>query len=238
MEKFFLKILIFCLFYLGEGVYAQNRFKIGLDPGYTYSIMKTNLSNQVDSKFSGRYGFGVNLAGEYMVWKTLFVTTGVSFVQKNYKYERTGSRSGWYTEYNNNFLVFPLLIGGYILNNPHQSQGVWIKVAGGMYTEYWLNMKREGQYPVFSELQTDGSFPYAKVSETYDFKKNENGLNRLGYGLQGQAQLGYSFKKFDVYGAYNYQHGLSDTNKINADKKQKSTIRSYMISVGASYKFD
>ena len=40
-----------------------------------------------------------------------------------------------------------------------------------MYTEYWLNMKREGQYPVFSELQTDGSFPYAKVSEAYDFKK-------------------------------------------------------------------
>ena len=40
------------------------------------------------------------------------------------------------------------MIGGYILNNPHESKGVWIKVAGGMYTEYWLNMKREGQYPV------------------------------------------------------------------------------------------
>ena len=43
MEKFF-KNFNLLPFYLGEGVYAQNRFKIGLDPGYTYSIMKTNLS--------------------------------------------------------------------------------------------------------------------------------------------------------------------------------------------------
>ena len=76
------------------------------------------------------------------------MSTGVSFLQKNYKYERTGSRSGQYTDYKNNFLSFPLLVGAYILNNPHESKGVWIKVAGGMYTEYWLNMKREGQYPV------------------------------------------------------------------------------------------
>ena len=81
-------------------------------------------------------------------------------------------------------------------------------------------------------------FPYVKVSDTYDFKKNENQLNRFGYGLQGQAQLGYSFDKFDVYGAYNYQYGLSDISKTNTDKEQKATTRSYMISVGVSYKFD
>lgn len=167
-----------------------------------------------------------------------FVSTGVSFLQKNYKYERTGSRSGWYTEYNNNFLAFPLLVGGYILKNPHEDRGVWAKVAGGMYMEYWLSMKRNGQYPVFSELQVDGNFPYTKVSDTYDFKKNENGLDRFGYGFQGQAQLGYSFNKFDVYGAYQYQHGLSDINKANTDKNKKATIRSYMISVGISYKFN
>ncbi|OPC30081.1 outer membrane beta-barrel protein [Elizabethkingia miricola] len=238
MEKFLFKILTFCLFYLGIGMYAQNKFKIGLDPGYTYSAMRANLSNQIDSKYSGRYGFGINLSGEYMVWKSLFVSTGVSFLQKNYKYERTGTRSGWYTEYNNSFLAFPLLAGGYILNNPHESNGVWIKVAGGMYMEYWLSMKRNGQYPVFAELQTDGNTPYVKVSDNYDFKKNENGLNRFSYGLQGQAQLGYSFNRFDVYGSYNYQYGLSDINKMNTDKNRESTIRSYMVSVGVSYKFD
>ncbi|MCT3641049.1 hypothetical protein CMT69_10235 [Elizabethkingia anophelis] len=238
MKKSLCKALCLCLLPVGASLFAQNKFKIGMDAGYTYSVLNGNLSNLVDTKYSGRYGFGVNLSGEYMIWNSLFVSTGVSFLQKNYKYERTGTRSGQYTDYKNNFLTFPLLVGGYILNNPHESKGVWIKVAGGMYTEYWLNMKREGQYPVFGGLQPDGTFPYVKASDTYDFKKNENQLNRFGYGLQGQAQLGYSFDKFDVYGAYNYQYGLSDISKTNTDKEQKATTRSYMISVGVSYKFD
>ena len=238
MKKVLGRALCLCLLPIGASLFAQNKFKIGLDAGYTYSVLNGNVSNLVDTKYSGRYGFGVNLSGEYMIWKSIFMSTGVSFLQKNYKYERTGTRSGQYTDYKNNFLSFPLLVGAYILNNPHESKGIWIKVAGGMYTEYWLNMKREGQYPVFGGLQPDGTFPYVKVSDTYDFKKNENQLNRFGYGLQGQAQLGYSFDKFDVYGAYNYQYGLSDISKTNTDKEQKTTTRSYMISIGVSYKFD
>ncbi|MCL1676183.1 outer membrane beta-barrel protein [Elizabethkingia meningoseptica] len=231
--------LCLCLFPVGTSLFAQNKFKIGLDAGYTYSVMHSNLSNQVDSKYSGRYGFGVNLSGEYMIWKSLFVSTGVSFLQKNYEYKRLETRAGWYDNYTNNFLSFPLLVGGYILNNPHESKGVWIKLAGGMYTEYWLSRKYDGQYPVFSELQTDGTFNYTKVSGKYDFKENENQYSRFGYGLQGQAQLGYSFKKFDVYGAYNYQYGLSDISKIEPqDKNKKMSTRSYMLSVGVSYKFD
>ncbi|WP_292010368.1 outer membrane beta-barrel protein [Chryseobacterium sp.] len=236
MKEKLSKILCISLFSIGSGVMGQNKLKVSLDAGYTYSILKSDLSNLIDSRYRGRYGFGVNLSGEYMIWKSLFVSTGISFQQKNYKFERTGNRDGWYTNYHNDFLSFPLLIGGYILNNPHESEGVWIKVAGGMYTDYWLSMKREGRYPVFNELQEDGTFNYTEVSDTYDFKENENQINRLGYGLTGQAQLGYSLKNFDIYGSYNYQYGLSDINKENA-KNHKSTLQSYMISLGVSYKF-
>ncbi|MCL1676179.1 outer membrane beta-barrel protein [Elizabethkingia meningoseptica] len=238
MKKNLLKISTICLLCFGISVSSQSKVRIGLDAGYTYNVMHANLSNLVDSKYSGRYGFGMNLSGEYMIWKPFFVSTGVSYLQKNYKFERTGSRAGWYTDYQNSFLNFPLLAGVYILNNPHEKDGLWIKLAGGMYTEYWLQMKREGQYPVFSELQLDGNFNYTKVSDTYDFKKNENELNRWGYGLHGQAQLGYSFGKLGAYAAYNYQYSLSDISKVNDDKEKKMSTRSYMLSLGISYKFD
>lgn len=238
MKKILCKVTCLCLLPASITILAQNKFKIGIDAGYTYSALNANSSNLVDIKYSNRYGAGINLSGEYIIWKSLFVSTGISFLQKNYKYERTGAHSGWYTEYNNNFISFPLLIGSYILNNPYESKGVWIKLAGGMYTEYWLSLKREGQYPVFSGLKEDYTFPYVKVSDTYDFKKNENQFNRFSYGLQGQAQLGYSFGKFDVYGGYNYLYGLSDINNTNTDNTQKATYRSYMISIGAAYKFN
>ncbi|MDN3692515.1 outer membrane beta-barrel protein [Chryseobacterium tructae] len=239
MKKTLCRAVCLCLFSsINLAVSAQNKLKIAVDGGYTYTAMNANLSNLVNSRYTTRYGFGINLSGEYLIWKSLFISTGISYLQKNYQFERTGRHSGWFTKYNNDFLGFPLLVGGYILNNPNKSQGVWIKLAGGMYTEYWLKMKREGQYPVIGELQENGNFNYIQVSDTYDFEKNENQLNRFGYGLQGQAQLGYSFNKFDLHAAYNYQYGLSDINKAPTDKDQKMTTRSYMISLGVAYKFN
>lgn len=239
MKKKLCEALCICLFFVGENLFSQSKLKIGLDAGYTYSVLSANLSNLVDSKYTGRYGYGINFSGEYIMYKALFVSSGISFLQKNYSFERTGSHAGWYTNYNNYLLSFPLMVGSYILNNPYENEGIWLKLAGGMYAEYWLIRNWEGQFPLFSGINPDGSFNYTKASGKYDFNTNENQLNRFGYGLQGQVQLGYSFSnKFDLYGTYNYQYGLSDISKTNTDKNQKMATRSYMISIGISYKFD
>lgn len=238
MKKMNLFLLSFV--FANAGMKAQSKLKVCLDAGYTYSVLHANLSNLIESKYSPRFGIGINLMGEYVVWKNLFISTGVSFLQKNYEFKRSGSYEGWYTKYTNDFLSFPLLIGGYILKDPYEDKGIWIKLAGGMYTDYWISMKRKGQYPVFAELQSDDTFKYEKASDSYDFKKNENQLSRFGYGLQGQAQVGFSFKRFDLYTSYNYQYGLSDINKsdININNNGTMSIRSYMLSLGCVYKFN
>ncbi|MCC9043628.1 PorT family protein [Myroides sp. M-43] len=227
---------------LSISTYAQseqkeNRFKVGIDLGYTNTSLNANISNLVDSKYNSGGGFGVNVSAEMSIWKTLFVSTGVSYLQKNYEFERTGSREGWYSKYNNDFISVPLLVGGYLINNPYTSDGVWVKVAGGIYSEYWTKMKTKGQYPVFPELQSDGTFNYTQVSEKYDFKKNENQLRRLAMGLQGQVQVGYSIEKIDVFLGYNYLYGLTDTYKYDSPGDKKITRDSHMVSVGAAYKF-
>ncbi len=76
------KMLCIGLLALGTGVFAQNRFKIGLDAGYTYSAMHANLSNLVDSKYTSRYGIGVNLSGEYMVWNMFLFLPEFHFYRK------------------------------------------------------------------------------------------------------------------------------------------------------------
>ncbi|MFM9403727.1 outer membrane beta-barrel protein [Myroides odoratimimus] len=215
----------------------ENRFKVGVDLGYTNTSLNTNISNLVDSKYNSRGGFGVNVSAEMAVWKNIFVSTGVSYLQRNYEFERTGSREGWYSKYSNDFISVPLLVGGYLINNPYNTNGVWVKAAGGIYSEYWMSMKIKGQYPVFPELQPEGSFNYTQVSEKYDFKKNENQLRRFSMGLQGQVQVGYAIDKIDVYLGYNYLYGLTETYKYDSPGNKKNTRDSHMISIGAAYKF-
>ncbi|MGN6490904.1 MAG: outer membrane beta-barrel protein [Agriterribacter sp.] len=229
--------LCFCLLILSESVSAQkNKIKAGMDVGYTYSNRQANLSNYINSKYTPDVGIGVNLSGEYLVWKTLFVSSGVSFLQKNYKYKRTGRNAGWYTKFKNSYLHFPVSVGGYLINNPHKDKGIWLRLSGGAYAEHWLSMRRDGQYPVAFQVNLNGTFDHVKVSERYDFKKNENQLKRFGYGLQGGGQLGYALKKFDMYAAYNYQYGLSDMNIADDNKNQKMTTQAFMISFGMSYR--
>ncbi|MCT4073765.1 outer membrane beta-barrel protein [Elizabethkingia anophelis] len=244
MKNKLLKILCLSLIPAGTPLFSQHKLKIGLDAGYTYNVMNANLYSLTESRYTSGSGAGGNLSVEYNVWKNIFVSTGVSFWQKNYNFERTGTYAGWYTKYSNNILSFPLLAGGYLLGNPHEKEGIWIKLAGGMYTDYWLRMKRDGRYLLTTtqdfNISGDGidvKGDYTQASDTYDFKKNENQLNRWGYGLQGQAQIGYALKKIDLYAAYNYQYGLSDINKSDNDKNQKMSFRSYMISAGIAYKF-
>lgn len=237
MKKTFYNLLCVGVLLSCTSLFSQQKVKLGVDAGYTYTSLNQNLSNLVDSKYNSRYGFGINVSVELPIWKSLFVSSGISYLENNYEFKRTGTREGWYTKYNNDFLSLPLLVGGYMINNPYESTGVWIKVAGGMYLDYWLSMKREGQYPVLSELQEDGTFNYTKVSDKYDFNKNENQLRRFGYGLQGQLQLGYSLNKIDLYTSYNYQYGLCDMSKNTVSNNQKMTRNSYMLSAGVAYKF-
>lgn len=68
-------------------------------------------------------------------------------------------------------MTFPLLVGTYVFNDPHETKGVWGKLAGGMYTEYWLSRKYDGQYPVFGELNTYQSFPILKYRVLTILKK-------------------------------------------------------------------
>ncbi|MHC5202752.1 outer membrane beta-barrel protein [Myroides sp. LJL119] len=228
---------MFSLSIYGQTQQTNSRFKVGIDAGYTNTSLNANISNLVDSKYESRGGFGINVAAEMNVYRSLFVSTGVSYLQRNYEFKRTGSREGWYSKYNNDFIAIPLLVGGYLINNPHTSDGIWVKAAGGIYGEYWAKSKVNGQYPVFPELQPDGSFNYTKVSEKYDFKKNENQYHRVSMGLQGQIQVGYSIDKIDLYLGYNYLYGLTDTYKYKSPGNKKITRDTHMVSIGAAYKF-
>lgn len=216
---------------------AQKKLKVGIDAGLSQSILDADLSNFIDTKYEVGNGFTTRLSVEYNVYKELVVGSGLSFVQKAYKYKRTNNSEGIQTSYRNNFIQIPLTVGAYLINNPHHSDGIWIKLSGGAYYEYLTSIHRKGSYLVFAELGMDDTFAVAKVSEKYDFKKNENNFRRGFFGLQASAEAGYSFGKYDVLAAYTYQHGLTDIYKSRSAGIKKSTRNSHFFTLGVAYKF-
>lgn len=242
-------IISCCLMFIGGTVLAQDstshsiinplkgHSKISLDAGLVSSNRNSNISNLINSNYYSRNGAGVNLSFEYMFFKSVFVTTGVGVLQKNYAFVRDGIDKGWYDDYNRVMVQVPLMLGTYLFNNTYKGKGFWGKLAVGGYMDYVSSLKRDGQFPVFAEPRYDDERNYAKVSETYDFKENRNGLRRTTYGLQGQAQVGYTYQKYDFFGALGYQYGLTDITNYNQDENRKATINSTVFTLGVSYKF-
>ena len=217
-------------------VQAQN-LKISLDAGISNSVLKSDVSNLINTRYNIRAGAVSRVSLEYNFYKDFIVASGIGFVQKAYDYQKTDNVTGTRTTYRNNFINIPLHVGLYLFNNPHNERGVWLKIQGGVFYEYLAGMRRNGVYPVFSELQEDGRYELCHVSEKYDFDKNENHLKRGLFGLEGKVDFGYSFTRFDVFASYAYQYGLTDIYKAKTSANSKSRRVANMITLGVAYKF-
>lgn len=217
-------------------VQAQ-KLKVSLDAGMSNSVLNSDVSNLVNTRYNTKFGAVSRVHLEYNFYKDFIVASGVGFVQKNYEYKKTDSATGTRSAYRNNFINIPLHVGLYIFNNPHNKRGLWLKIQGGVFYEYLAGIRRNGVYPVFSELQKDGHYRLRHVSEKYDFDRNENHLKRGLFGLEGKAEFGYSFTEFDVFASYAYQYGLTDIYKAKTSANGKSRRIANMITLGVAYKF-
>lgn len=220
---------------------AQNQkknFKVGVDLGLSQSILKNDVSNLADVKYEVGNGISTGVDVEYNFFSDFVVSSGISFVQRNYRYKKTDAVTHMSTKYRNNFLNIPLNVGVYILKNPHKEKGFWLKVQGGIFYEYLTSVHRKGTYPIFSSLQPNGDYDISHVDEKYDFGKNENHYRRSFWGLEGMGFVGYSFETIDVFASYSYQFGLSDVYKVKTSASDDKTRRnSHVISLGVAYKF-
>ncbi|MCE8624226.1 PorT family protein [Bacteroides fragilis] len=219
-----------------SSVKAQ-KLKVSLDVGISKSILSSDVSNLVNTRYNTQTGVATGVNLEYNFFKDFIVGTGLGFIQRNYEYKKTDNITGTHTLYKNNFMNVPLNVGLYIFNNPYKENGVWLKIQGGVYYEYFTRMHRKGEYPIFAQLQKDGSYIRVQVNETYDFKRNENNLKRDLFGIEGTGEIGYSFKKIDVFASYTYQYGLTDIYKAKTSSNRKSRRISNIISLGVAYKF-
>ncbi|WP_062059882.1 porin family protein [Aquimarina longa] len=217
----------------------SGKTRVSLHGGVSINNVKQNLSNLIYSKYSGSNGFFASTNVEYQFIGPFIASTGISILQKNFKFEKTASKSfnsSYNTDYETLYFNVPIMIGVYLIN-PYKEKGIKLSISGGGFLGKWLKLTREGRYNKIFEASSTSFNSIVYLKENYDFDTNQNNFNRFDYGLQGEAKLLYDFSShYGVSLGYTYLHGFSNIYKKQRNEhpiKHKTSI----TSLGISYKF-
>ncbi len=230
---FFLLIAIFT----NTSLSAQSKFRVSLSGGWNNNDITYSASNRVNTEYEGERGNYFKAGVNFKVYKNISIQTGLMYVDKNYRFQRTGAREGVQTLYNAKYFNIPVMVGFQPLHNTLKNTKFNFDVFAGTYVGWWNTLDRESTVQVFAELNFDG-FPTKTISESYDFKANENQFNRVDFGLQAETRVGYNFyKNMNVFLEYSFMYGLSDNQKNQLRQTSKYYYTTSNYGIGISYNF-
>ena len=202
-------ILKLCLsgFFLMSGVVASAQWSMGVQAGYTHSYLDISSGYMYDYKYKPLGGFTVGVPVRYSFFDWLDVQADVSYVQKNYKKQRSSFNGLLSTDTHNHYLQLPLFarfsFGGYKVRG---------FLSAGGYMGYWLSSRVSGIHAL------SGVFPESKDNDIYYFDEkmpfNSERDNRFEAGLTGGVGEQYqATPKIQFFVEGRYYHGLTDMQK-------------------------
>ena len=195
MKKQLVIFILLGIIAIPSSVKAQ-KLKVSLSAGLSKSILNSDVSNLVNTRYDTKTGVATRVNLEYNFFKDFIVGTGLGFIQKNYEYKKTDNITGTHTLYKNNFMDIPLNVGLYLFNNPHKENGIWLKVQGGVFYEYFTRMHRiEGTGEVgysFNRIDVFASYTY-QYGLT-DIYKAKTSSNRKSKRISNIISLGVAYK--------------------------------------------
>ena len=103
MKKQLVIFVLLGIIAIPSSVKAQ-KLKVSLSAGLSKSILNSDVSNLVNTRYNTKTGVATRVNLEYNFFKDFIVGTGLGFIQKNYEYKKTDNITGTHTLYKNNFM--------------------------------------------------------------------------------------------------------------------------------------
>ena len=218
-------LLFVMLFILVGGVSARdaNTFYVGISGGYTYDIVRTDTGYRTDISYKGSHGFDVGVPFSYQITDYFGLSSGINYIQKNYKIEHyypsyTINTPFEYQNLTNHYIELPLTLDFTLTNDIYS-----FTASAGGYIGYWIASQKSGAaYGSSSNWAgTEGLMNY--YSGKYKFTKADNRfeaglLFRLGFEIELDPVIlflrgSYSLGLIDMRRkqAINYYPLLNDT---------------------------
>lgn len=215
---------------------AQNKFRLSISGGLNNNDITYSATNRVNTEYVDENGNYFKVGLNFKIYEQISIQTGLTYLNKNYKYRRTRTNEGIYTLHKSRYFNIPVMVGIQPLHKTLENTNFNFEIFAGAYVGWWNSLERESTVYVFGELNFDG-FPKKTIVESYDFDKNENHFNRVDYGLQAETRVDYKINKnLGVFIEYSFMYGLSDNQKQQLRKTSNYYYTTSNYGVGISYK--
>jgi len=206
---------------------VQAQLYVGVEAGANRNYLITNTADKPFLEHQPSYGYSVGLPVRY-AFPSLSWFGGIqavpTYVQKNYRIQRTGYYSPMYQQTDNNYLELPLLaqfrFGGKIT----KEQRLYGILNLGGFAGYWLNGHVSGR-----ALSPMGQ-GYESYDENYTFNSAKD--NRFEWG--GLAGVGLQYmpnKKYVVSIEGRYAATMSDQQKAYSEQQTPKYNDTYSVLV-------
>jgi len=211
---------------------AEGQLYIGIEGGANRNYLVTNTSDKPFFDYEPSYGYSFGLPVRY-AFPSLSWFGGIqavpTFVQKNYRMQRSGYYEPMYQQTDNNYLQLPLMaqfrFGGQI--NKTQSLHGILNLGG--YGAYWMNSHIKGR--ALSPMDPSN---YQSFDEAYEFQDEKD--NRFEWG--GLAGVGLQYmpnKKFVITAEGRYTPSFTDQQKAYMENQTPRYNDTYSLLLGVQY---
>ncbi|WP_440880055.1 porin family protein [Tenacibaculum sp. C7A-26P2] len=219
---------------------AQNKVRVSLSGGLNDNDITYKASNRINTEYQNESGNYFKAGVNFKVYKNISIQTGLTYLNKNYRFRRTESLSSTTTLYETRYFNIPVMVGIQPLANVLKNTKFNFEILGGTYVGWWNSLDRDSSARIFAEYgdNVDLEDTVASISESYNFDTNENHFNRVDYGLQAETRLGYNFyKNLSFFVEYSFMYGLSDNQKNQLRQTSKYYYTTSNYGLGLSYNF-
>lgn len=190
---------------------SRAQLYVGIEAGANRNYLVSNTADKPFFEYQPSYGYSVGASFRYSFPSISSWFGGIqavpTFVQKNYRIQRTGDYSPMFQQTNNSYLQLPVMaqfkFGGHI-NKTQTLHGI-LNLGG--YGAYWMSGHIHGR-----ALVPLGDDSYESFDTKYEFDNTKDNRIELG-GIAG-AGLQYELKnKYVISVEYRYAAALTDQQK-------------------------
>lgn len=226
--------IVACLFFF----HASAQLSIGIEGGYNKNYLVTNNSNRAFTNYLPLNGFNLGIPVQYQLTDWFAVTADPTFIQKNYRQERSSFFTGVYQNSYNNYLQLP--VTARVLFGGQKLKGF---IDGGLYGGYWMSSKIKGVNSNILDLADDETASVSTIFDTqkpyrydekYTFDQTKD--NRIEFGWIAGLGAGYDLtERYQIFGEAKLMYGFTDQQKNYMTNQVPRYNTTYGINIGFMY---